>query len=47
MKTSFCGLPEYPLNTHKYNITLQTKSRLFILNSYRKIIMAFLPVKKL
>ena len=46
-RPEFCGLPVYSLNTTKYTINIETESRLCILNSFRKIIMAFMGTYKL
>lgn len=46
-RPAFCGLPEYDLNTTKYTINIETETRLCVLNSYRKIVMAFMGVYKL
>lgn len=46
-RPSFCGLPAYDLNTTKYTINMETETRLCVLNSFRKIVMAFMGVYKL
>lgn len=45
-KSSFCGLPSKRLNIKKYSVQFKTNVKLCVLNSYRKIMMAFNGVSK-